>query len=333
MMILVILLALPTIILGGLLIRARNNEQRIAEPLRAVEAMIDRISAGDYRQQAPISGIHEIDRLAARLEYVGQQLAAEHEIMAEQEAEMQRALDGERQVARGQRRFINILSHEFRTPLTVIDSCGQILRRRAARVTEDVALERADMIRRATARIGEVMESAVQLVRMEEGETTCKPGKVALGALVREAVASAAHGSREVDIMLTPEAEKASIFVDRALAHAALTAIIDNACRYSPAGAEVRVTACIDGHRCLIKVEDEGPGIPPEDLPMVRERFWRGANSTAVPGAGTGLYMASALIDANGGLLDIISEPGVGTSVVVSLPLAQAMATEVWEVA
>lgn len=333
MMILVILLALPTIILGGLLIIARNNEQRIAEPLRAVEAMIDRISAGDYRQQAPISGIHEIDRLAARLEYVGQQLAAEHEIMAEQEAEMQRALDGERQVARGQRRFINILSHEFRTPLTVIDSCGQILRRRAARVTEDVALERADMIRRATARIGEVMESAVQLVRMEEGETTCKPGKVALGALVREAIASAAHGSREVDIMLTPEAEKASIFVDRALAHAALTAIIDNACRYSPAGAEVRVAACIDGHRCLIKVEDEGPGIPPEDLPMVRERFWRGANSTAVPGAGTGLYMASALIDANGGLLDIISEPGVGTSVVVSLPLAQAMATEVWEVA
>jgi signal transduction histidine kinase len=154
-----------------------------------------------------------------------------------------------------------------------------------------------------------------------------------VGALVREAVASVTQGARSVTIAVPQDAEKASVFADRTLAHSALVAIIDNACRYSPETAAVRVIARIDGDRCLIVVEDEGPGIPAEDLPMVRERFWRGANSTAVPGAGTGLYMASTLLDANGGLLDIRSQTGVGTAVTVSLPLAQAMATELWEAA
>lgn len=80
-----------------------------------------------------------------------------------------------------------------------------------------------------------------------------------------------------------------------------------------------------------MSVRDEGPGIAAEDLPMVRERFWRGANSTAVPGAGTGLYLASTLIDANGGLLDIASSAGGGTVVTASLPLAEVTVTELWE--
>jgi len=68
-------------------------------------------------------------------------------------------------------------------------------------------------------------------------------------------------------------------------------------------------------------------------LPLVCERFYRGSNSTAVPGAGTGLYLATTLLDANGGLLDITSVTGTGTTVTASLPLARATVTELWEAA
>ncbi|SCY91937.1 Cache sensor signal transduction histidine kinase [Novosphingobium aromaticivorans] len=327
---LLILLAFYALFFAFLLWRARVMSKQVAEPLRAVEGVMARIGAGEYEQEAPRFGVQEFDNLSERLVETGHTLGRAHRQIVEQEAEVRRALDTERRVTTGQRRFINILSHEFRTPLTVIDSCGQILRRRATRLTAEATVERADMIRRAAARIREVMESALQLVRMEDGETTCRPSAVAVVGLVRDAIRSASEG-REVVASFTPEAESASVLVDRALVHSALAAIVENACRYSPEGMIVEVGARIEGGRCIVSVRDEGPGIAAEDLPMVRERFWRGANSTAVPGAGTGLYLASTLIDANGGLLDIASSAGGGTVVTASLPLAEVTVTELWE--
>ncbi|MFY8195815.1 MAG: sensor histidine kinase [Novosphingobium sp.] len=245
---------------------------------------------------------------------------------------MARTLDSERRVTSGQRRFIQILSHEFRTPLTVIDSCGQILRRRAERITAAAVVERSDMIRGAAGRIREVMQSALQLVQMEDGKTTCHPAPTSPGSLLRDAVASA-QGTRHVTVEISPEAETAAVFVDRVLVHSALAAIIENACRYSPDTAPVTVFTVIEGDRCIVTVTDQGGGISSEDLPMVQERFYRGSNSTAVAGAGTGLYLASSLLDANGALLSIESELGKGTRVTASLPLAKATTTEFWEAA
>lgn len=329
---LAILVAFYAAFFAFLLWRARAMSRRVARPLRAVEQVMTRIGAGDYDHDAPRFGVTEIDSLAERLTAMGRKLGSAHRLILEQDEGLRRALEGERRVTTGQRRFINILSHEFRTPLTVIDSSGQILRRRAARLTEDTVVERSDMIRRAAARIGEVMESAMQLIRMEDGETTCRPAPVAIGRLLREAAASAC-GAREVEIDVPPDAEAASVFIDRTLVHTALAAIIENACHYSPAEARVSIAAAIEGDRATVTIADEGPGIPPEDLPLVQERFYRGSNSTAVPGAGTGLYLATTLLDANGGLLAIHSAPGAGTTVTVSLPLARATVTELWEAA
>ena len=329
---LVILLLFYAAFFAFLLWRARVMSARVAQPLLAVETVMTRIGAGEYDHEAPRFGVTEIDSLAERLVIMGSSLGSAHRKIVEQEGQMRNALDGERRVTTGQRRFINILSHEFRTPLTVIDSSGQILKRRAARLTEETVIERSDMIRRAAARIGEVMESAMQLVRMEDGETTCKPASVAFGPLVRQAVSSA-QGQRAVDVDVDEEAERAAIFADRTLVHTALAAIIENACRYSPEDTPISVNATVDGDRCRVTIIDKGSGIPADELPLVCERFYRGSNSTAVSGAGTGLYLATTLLDANGGLLNIISSPGAGTTVTASLPLARATVTELWEAA
>lgn len=329
---LLILLAFYVAFFAFLVWRARVMSRRLAHPLREAEQLMDRIGSGQYDQIAPQFGVKELDNLSARLVEMGQNLGAAHRQIVEQEAGIRRAFDTERRITTGQRRFINILSHEFRTPLTVIDSSGQILKRRAARLTEDTVIERSDMIRRAVSRIRDVMESALQLVQMEEGKTTCRPGPVAVGSLIREAVASA-RGERDVTVEMDEQVEDAAVFVDRTLIHSALVALIDNACRYSPAQSTVRIEASMIEGRCAITIRDEGSGISPEELPLVRERFYRGSNSTAVAGAGTGLYLANSLIDANGGLLDIDSTPGTGTRVSVSLPLATVTTTEFWEAA
>lgn len=318
---LLILLGFYALFTAFLLWRAREISKQVAEPLRAVEAVMARIGAGEYEQEAPRFGVQEFDSLSERLVETGHTLGLAHRQVIEQEAEVRRALDTERRVTAGQRRFINILSHEFRTPLSVIDSCGQILRRRATRLTVESTLERADMIRRAAARIGAVMDSALQLVRMENGATTCQPTAISVGELVRDVINSAGEG-REVLTTVTPEADGALVFVDQALVKTALIAIVENACRYSPDKTPVEIAAKLEGDRCMVSVRDKGPGIAAEDLPMVRERFWRGTNSTAVPGAGTGLYLATTLINANGGVLDIVSAEGGGTEVTASLPLA-----------
>ncbi len=337
---LVILLLFYVAFFAFLLWRARVMSARVAQPLRAVETVMNQIGAGEYDHEAPRYGVTEIDSLAERLVTMGSSLGAAHRKIVDQEDQMRRAFDGERRVTTGQRRFINILSHEFRTPLTVIDSSGQILKRRAARLTEETVIERSDMIRRAAARIGEVMESALQLVRMEDGETTCKPGSVILGPLVRQAVSSV-QGNRDITIELAEDAEGAAVFVDRTLVHTALCAIIENACRYSPEGSPIAVKAAVDGDRCSVTITDQGSGIPSDELPLVCGRFYRGSNSTAVPGAGTGLYLATTLLDANGGLLNIASSTDAdtisgtitGTTVTASLPLARATVTELWEAA
>ena len=112
---------------------------------------------------------------------------------------------------------------------------------------------------------------------------------------------------------------------DAAMLRSALAAIIENACKYSHEGGRVSVhSSTAAGDQGCIIVRDTGIGIAPADLPLVRERFYRGSNSTAVPGAGTGLFLATTLIEAHGGSLLIESAPGQGTTVTVLLPLAPA---------
>lgn len=307
-----------------LAMRARQMSNRVAAPLKDIEALMGRIGDGAYDQVAPRFGVTEIDTVSERLVSMGGQLGAAYRRIVHQESEMRRALESERRITSGQRRFINILSHEFRTPLTVIDSCGQILRRRAGRQTEEAVIERADMIRDAAGRIENVMKSALQLIQLEEGEVRPVLAKVPLAALVHGAVtiAGQARGDIAIDVAGTVDGEM--LQADAGLLRSALAAIVENAIKYSHDNGHVTVcsTAC-DGLARIV-VTDMGIGIPAADLPLVRERFYRGANSTAVPGAGTGLFLAATLIAAHGGTLEIASTLGEGTEVTVSLPLVIA---------
>ena len=313
--------------------RARQMSQRVAAPLKNIEALMVRIGDGEYDQVAPRFGVTEIDTVSERLVAMGGQLGAAYRRIVCQEAEMRRALESERRITSGQRRFINILSHEFRTPLTMIDSCAQILRRRAGRQTEENVIERADMIRDAASRIENVMKRALQLVQLEEGEINAALAVVPLAALVRDAVLIAGQARADIVIDVVDSSGTATMQADTAMLRSALAAIVENAVKYSQDCGRVSVTSIPTGDHWRIIVCDSGIGIAAVDLPLVQERFYRGANSTAVPGAGTGLFLATTLIEAHGGTLAIESALDEGTTVTVTLPLTSTAAGDLTEAA
>ena len=103
-----------------------------------------------------------------------------------------------------------------------------------------------------------------------------------------------------------------------------LLILIDNACRHTPPGAVIEVSARLAGGNAAISVRDSGPGIPPDVLPHIFERFYRGEVSRSGPGAGLGLSIAKELIEAQGGTIRADRRLGQGSVFTVILPTAPA---------
>jgi len=101
--------------------------------------------------------------------------------------------------------------------------------------------------------------------------------------------------------------------------------LLDNAIKYTPTGGHVSVRVGHDGHAAVLQVEDTGPGIAPEHLPRIFDRFYRAdkARSRAAGGTGLGLTIAKLLVDAHGGELSLYSQLGHGTTASVRLPLSR----------
>jgi len=109
--------------------------------------------------------------------------------------------------------------------------------------------------------------------------------------------------------------------VDRARIRQVLANLVDNAVKYSPAGGRIAISARTIGDRAVLSVEDEGPGIPDEDLPRVWERLYRGDRSRSTRGLGLGLSLVKAIVEAHGGAVGVNSAVGAGSRFLIRLPL------------
>jgi signal transduction histidine kinase len=96
--------------------------------------------------------------------------------------------------------------------------------------------------------------------------------------------------------------------------------LVDNALKYSPAGSTVRLRATATGTGVVLAVEDHGPGIPPEDLPRIWDRLFRGDRSRSQRGLGLGLSFVRAIAQAHGGRADVVTRAGIGAAFTLTLP-------------
>jgi two-component system sensor histidine kinase CiaH len=232
------------------------------------------------------------------------------------------SLSGQRAALRRQREFAADASHELRTPLTVIRSSVELLRRHADEPAATVGDALSD-IDAEVSHLTSMVDDLLLLARSDSGAVSLERVPVQLDDVATEAAATLAGPAGELGVHVVVDPEPVSIEGDPARLRQLVTILLDNAIRHSPSGGEVRVAVRQLEDEATLTVTDRGPGIRPEDLPHIFDRFWRAPGAPA-GGTGLGLAIARWIAERHGGSVDATS-PGEGGAVfTVRLPIAAA---------
>lgn len=224
------------------------------------------------------------------------------------------------------RRFLADASHELRTPLASIAGYAELMNRGTDRIEPVLAWRRVSA---ESARMTGLVEDLLLLARLDEGRPL-HSGEVDLAAVVAEALwdARAAGGGHDWRLALSLDEAPALVAGDEARLHQAVANLLANARVHTPAGTTVVAEVEVVGQRAVVRVRDNGPGIPPELVPRVFERFTRADSSRARAagtegGSGLGLAVVAAIVGAHGGRIGVESRAG-RTEFTLELPGAVA---------
>jgi two-component system, OmpR family, sensor kinase len=227
---------------------------------------------------------------------------------------------GEREASEDRlRRFIADASHELRTPLASIRGYAELFRMGAAREPADIekAMRR---IEDEAARMGVLVEDLLMLARLDE-VADAPYAEVDLAAVVRDGVddGRATAPNRRITTHID---ESARVVGDGDQLRQVLGNLLRNAFVHTPDGTPIEVTLERDGGDVRLEVSDHGPGLPTGDHEALFERFWRseGGRERGKGGAGLGLAIVAAIVDAHGGRVRAGNAPGGGATFVVTLP-------------
>lgn len=238
--------------------------------------------------------------------------------LAEQAEALEVALAREREAAAVQRDFVAMASHEFRTPLTVIDGQAQRILKRRDAITPDELAERAGKVRAAAQRLTRAIDGFFRLARSPEGRPPFEPAPLDLPALVAEACQAVAEEGRPVELRLG--GLPGTVDGDAALVRQALDNLLDNAVKYSPPGSPVAVEGRAEPGWAVLSVADRGVGLPGRDRDRLFDRYHRGDNVGEVPGTGVGLHAVRVLAGLHGGRVEAADREGGGAVFTLRLP-------------
>jgi signal transduction histidine kinase len=291
------LAAVVLALLAGLILA-----RRITIPVSAITRGATAVSGGDLNQQVPVqSGITELDDLGQGFNQM---------------------VDSLKQSDQVQNAFVADVAHELRTPLTVIKGTIETL--------EDGAMDdvkgRGSLLtsmQRETDRLIRLVNDLLVLTRADAGMLKLELKPLDLGDLVKQRCDHLALLATQRKVTFEIKAEKTNCVIgDEDRLAQVLDNLLDNAIRFSPDGAVVIVAIAQQGKDTWCSVHDDGPGIPKKHLPFIFERFYRAESSRnrQSGGAGLGLAIARALVQAQGGNISVESLPGQGTTFRFCLP-------------
>ncbi|MVO93255.1 MULTISPECIES: sensor histidine kinase [Rhizobium] len=238
-----------------------------------------------------------------------------------QREELDRLLVHERQVNALQRQFVAMASHEFRTPLAIIDAAAQRLCRSTTNVSGDYVHEKAGVIRSAVVRMVDLMESILASGRLETGQITLKRSEGDLKAVLVTCCDRQRHLSRTHVFHLDLEPIPDVLTFDRSAMEQVFTNLISNAVKYSPNAPDIYVRARADDKTVEIAISDSGIGMDAEDLPKLFQPYYRARSATGIAGTGIGLNVVKQVIELHGGTVEVTSELGKGTTFTILLPI------------
>ncbi|KQW31501.1 hypothetical protein ASE36_04450 [Rhizobium sp. Root274] len=251
--------------------------------------------------------------------------------IAAQAAALEEALQQEKNINAMQRQFVAMTSHEFRTPLAIIDGAAQRLLRKKGGIDTAFLGEKTQQIRSAVARMVELMESFLSAGRMETGKAELSLVDCALHKLVEQAIKrqklSSHHHRFETDIDALPP----MIRCDALGISQVITNLLSNAIKYAPRAPDILIRGWEEEGFVFLSVKDEGVGIDAEDIGKLFQPYFRARTSTGIAGTGIGLSLVKQIVTLHDGDIFVESERGKGTTFTLVLPVkgpAQASETE-----
>ncbi len=253
------------------------------------------------------------------------QLLRTNREVVRQAVELRSRLDRECELNGLQRQFVSMVSHEFRTPLAVIDAHAYRLQHRIEKMKPEALEKTIDTIRLSIRRLVDLIESVLSAAHLEEGKIKFDPARCDLAALVTEVCDNYAEINADHRLIVDIDKGLPPITADAKLLRQVLSNLISNAVKYSAAGSRVWVKSELSGgSEILVSVRDEGVGIPAEEQAKLFERFFRASTSVGIMGTGRGLHLAQHLATLHQGRIEVESEVDKGTTFYLRLPASLA---------
>jgi signal transduction histidine kinase len=281
---------------------------RMMQPLRKFVDTAQQVTADDLSRRLPVEGADEFSSLASTTNQMLERLETAFE---------------------QQKRFTADASHELRTPLTVVLSASSRLKS-SPELPADCQ-KAVDRIYRSGCVMERLIKDLLLLARSDSGQLELQTSNISLGAVICEAIASA-EAAEGPPILNEIDSANVIITGDERHLHRLFANLLSNAIKYTDKEGAITVRCAISGSFAEVSVADTGTGIAEEHLPRLTERFYRVDSSrTRGPnegGSGLGLAICEGIVQAHKGSMHITSRPGTGTTVTVTLPLAEPVASQ-----
>lgn len=299
---------IATIIFGAILlcilflllviISSRYFIKSIVEPVKKINVIAKEIAAGRYGMRLNKIYDDEIGELCDTINYMSDEISHAERIKND---------------------FISSVSHELRTPLTAIAGWSETLLACSAEDPEQV-IQGLNIIQKESSRLTQMVEELLDFTRIESGDLKLTVETFDLANELYEAVYMYSNLLERENIELDYQTTNESMFIngDRHRLKQVFLNIIDNAAKYGKIGGKIQVKSFADDNSIVVSVRDFGAGIPENELPFVKQKFYKGSSKQR--GSGIGLAVSEEIVNMHGGTLTIESTVGVGTLVVITLP-------------
>lgn len=275
----------------------------IIEPIRKISAVAKGIAAGRYGVRLQKTYDDELGELCDTINYMSDEIA---------------------RAERMKNDFISSVSHELRTPLTAIGGWSETLLAGGGEDPEEV-LQGLTIIQKESNRLTRMVEELLDFARIESGRMKLDVEQFDVSVELYEAVYMYENLLQKSGIKLAYDEDEEANYImtgDRHRMKQVFLNILDNAAKYGGDGKRIDIMLRREGDWIVVSVRDFGPGIPEAELPFVKEKFYKGSSKQR--GSGIGLAVTEEIVTLHNGTLDIDSTVGVGTTVTVRLPAADA---------
>ncbi len=216
--------------------------------------------------------------------------------------------------------FVSVISHELKTPVALIKGYVSTLRREDASWDKEVVKDSLAVIEEEADRLTTMIEDLLDASRLQAGGLRLNLADISIPALARRLAERFRTQIGQHTISVDFPEKYPVVLADESRIEQVIANLISNAIKYA-AGGEIRISGQVRAGQVIVCVSDEGPGIAPEDIPFVFERFYRSSDAAKqTKGAGLGLYLARAIVEAHGGRIWVDPQPNSGARICFSMP-------------